>query len=270
MPAPSSLAEAECRRITQATPVEVGAHDEFSHVAARGQRREGVHEPGRVGPVGPVQGDGDRAVQHVSVHPLVAIRLGALGGLRYGEATALRRRRVDLLGGRVEIAETLVDVDGEVTVGAPKTKAGRRVVPLPRTVVHALDEHMAAHVAGDADALLFTSPSGKPLRRGYFRTHVWLPAVRAAGLEPLTYHQLRHSYVSLMVDAGLDPKQVSVRAGHSSVAFSLDRYGHLYEDRADDLPDQLDAALERARRTNPGVALRPVRGLERSAGGDAS
>ena len=49
--------------------------------------------------------------------------------------------------------------------------------------------------------------------------------------------------MALWVAAGADPKEVSVRAGHSSVAFTLDRYGHLYQDAEDDIPERLDALL---------------------------
>jgi integrase len=59
----------------------------------------------------------------------------------------------------------------------------------------------------------------------------------------LKVHELRHTFVALWVAAGVNPKEVSIRAGHSSVAFTLDRYGHLYEDAGDDVPDRLDALL---------------------------
>ena len=56
-------------------------------------------------------------------------------------------------------------------------------------------------------------------------------------------HELRHTFVALWVAAGRNIKEVSVAAGHSSVAFTLDRYGHLYELPDDDLQDQLDVQL---------------------------
>jgi hypothetical protein len=56
-------------------------------------------------------------------------------------------------------------------------------------------------------------------------------------------HDLRHSFVSIMVAAGANPKAVSTWAGRSSVSFTLDRYGHLYDDHADDVADQIDALL---------------------------
>jgi integrase len=59
----------------------------------------------------------------------------------------------------------------------------------------------------------------------------------------LKFHELRHTFVALWIAAGANPKEISVRAGHSSVAFTLDRYGHLYEDAEDQIPDRLDALL---------------------------
>jgi hypothetical protein len=61
--------------------------------------------------------------------------------------------------------------------------------------------------------------------------------------------------VALWVAAGANPKEVSVRAGHSSVAFTLDRYGHLYEDRDDTLPDRLDALLVRTKEAHGAVVM---------------
>jgi integrase len=66
---------------------------------------------------------------------------------------------------------------------------------------------------------------------------------RLLSLEGLRVHDIRHTFVSLWVAAGANPGEVSVRAGHSSAAFTWDRYGHLYEDREREVPDRLDALL---------------------------
>jgi len=167
------------------------------------------------------------------------VLLGAYGGLRIGELAGLRRRRVDLLRGTVDVAEIVVEVRGELYVGPPKTRAGRRTVGLPRSVVAELAEHLGP--VGDPDAYVFTAEKGGVLRTSNFRVKVWLPAVRAAGLAPLRPHDLRHTAVALWIAAGANPKEVSVRAGHTSVAFTLDRYGHLFPGHDDELRDRLDA-----------------------------
>jgi integrase len=174
------------------------------------------------------------------------VLLGAYAGLRFGELAGLRRKRIDVLRGRATIAETLSDVNGILSFGPPKTKRSRRVVPLPRSIVRRLEAHLEQYVEADTDALVFTGPKGAPLRRAGFRRLWWKPAVEKAGLSRLKFHELRHSFVALWVDAGAGVKEVSVRAGHSSVAFTLDNYGHLYEDRSDALADQLDDLLSKS------------------------
>jgi integrase len=167
------------------------------------------------------------------------VLVGAYGGLRIGELAGLRRARVDLLRGTVDVAEIVVEVRGQLYTGAPKTRAGRRTIGLPRAVVEELATHMG--LVGPAEGYVFTAERGGLLRTSNFRTKVWLPAVRAAGLAPLRPHDLRHTAVALWIAAGANPKEVAVRAGHTSVSFTLDRYGHLFEGHDAELRDRLDA-----------------------------
>lgn len=171
------------------------------------------------------------------------VLLGGYGGLRLGELLGLRRERVDLLRRRVEVAEILVEVRGHITYGPPKTRAGRRSVPLPRVVAEALQEALESVEPG---GLVFTSPEGKPARASQLRRRVWAPAVNAAGLEPLRIHDLRHSAVAFWIAAGASPKEIAVRAGHTSVAVVLDRYGHLLPGTEEKVTDELDRMASEA------------------------
>jgi integrase len=76
---------------------------------------------------------------------------------------------------------------------------------------------------------------------------VWQPAVRAAGLEPLRIHDLRHSAVALWIAAGASPKEIAVRAGHTSVAVVLDRYGHLLPGTEESVTTALDRMMSSGR-----------------------
>jgi len=154
------------------------------------------------------------------------VLVGAYGGLRIGELAGLRRSRVDLLRGTVEVAEIVTEVGGRLRVGPPKTRASRRTAGLRRTVVAELAAHLAA--PAERDALVFTAPKGGPLRVIAFRARIWRPATRTAGLDGLRIHDLRHTAVALWIAAAANPKEVAARAGHTSVSFTLDRYGHLY------------------------------------------
>jgi integrase len=167
------------------------------------------------------------------------VLLGAYGGLRIGEMAGLRRGRVDLERGMVEVAEIVTEVSGYLHFGPPKTRASYRRIGLPRVVVEALAEQLAR--PGSADDLVFVGPQGGTLRLAGFRHRIWRAATRAAGLDGLRIHDLRHTAVALWIAAGANPKEVAARAGHTSVSFTLDRYGHLYPDADQALRDRLDA-----------------------------
>jgi integrase len=173
--------------------------------------------------------------------PLVLV--AAYCGLRAGELFGLRLGRVDLLRCTLDVAETLVEVQGHQHFGPPKTRAGRRVVPVPRFVTDTLEPVVAGR---DHDELLFTSPHGAPIRASQFRRRVWKPGVTAAGLDPLRLHDLRHTAVAFWIAAGASPKEIAVRAGHSSVVTVLDRYGHLLPGSEDHVTDALEAMARTA------------------------
>ena len=117
---------------------------------------------------------------------------------------------------------------------------------------------------GSADAHVFTSDKGGTLRTSNFRAKVWLPAVRAAGLAPLRPHDLRHTAVALWIAAGANPKEVSVRAGHTSVSFTLDRYGHLFEGHDLELRDRLDTMLAEGLKEAATGSVVPLRSVTSS------
>jgi hypothetical protein len=94
------------------------------------------------------------------------------------------------------------------------------------------------------------------------RARVWRPATRKADLDGLRIHDLRHTAVALWIAAGANPKEVAARAGHASVSFTLDRYGHLHPEADTALRDRLDVLYGAARPTPEGTVVR----LRREAG----
>lgn len=164
----------------------------------------------------------------------------AYGGFRIGELVGLRGARFDRTKGTVEVHQTITEVSGKLIEGPPKTRAGHRTVPLPPFVVDELARHIAADNVGPTD-LVFSAPAGGPVRLATWRRRFWAPAVAGAGLEHLRPHDLRHTAVALWIAAGADPKLIAERAGHTSVAVVLDRYGHLYPDSSARLNEALEA-----------------------------
>lgn len=178
------------------------------------------------------------------------VLVAAYGGLRIGELAGLRRSRVDPMRGTVEVVEIVTEVAGVIAAGPRKTKASRRRVALPRQVADALAEHLAVTAGPDADAYVFTGRDGGVLRRSVFRSRHWTAATRAAGLDGLRVHDLRHTAVALWIASGANVKDVSVRAGHTSASFTLDRYGHRFES-ADDAVADGSPRSTRTRRRRP-------------------
>ena len=193
-----------------------------------------------------------------SIQPPYAtlVYLLAYGGLRWGEAVAVRRKRCHLLRSRLEVAESLAEARGRLYFGTTKTHQ-RRMVVIPGFLRDLLAAHLAAHVSDDPDALVFTSPEGQPLRNSNFRRRVWRQATAEAGLaEGLRIHDLRHTCASLLIAQGAHPKAIQVHLGHSSISVTMDRYGHLFPSDMEALAADLDAARSRAladqMRTNDG------------------
>ncbi len=171
------------------------------------------------------------------------VLVGAYAGLRWGEAAGLRRRDVDPLRSRIRVTGTAVQIRGVVTLdNEPKTTRSRRTIPVARSVMARIEQHLDEFVGVRADDLVFAAPTGGPLFRAFTQT-VLRPAVRRAGLDDITFHGLRHSFVAILVAAGCNVREVSEWAGHNSVAFTLTRYGGLFEDGSDAAVDRLDALL---------------------------
>jgi len=165
------------------------------------------------------------------------------------------------LRSRLDVAEKMVEVRGELLAGGPKTRAGRRQVPLPRPVGEEVAVHLERFVGPQPDALLFAGPDGGALRARQWRARHWAPAVSEAGLAPLRPHDLRHTAVALWIAQGASPKQIATWAGHTSVSVVLDRYGHLFPGHEATVMERLEAGYAAPSvpakgdlRTLPGVA----------------
>jgi len=121
------------------------------------------------------------------------VYLLAYGGLRWGEAAALRSSRCDLRQSRIEICEAVSEAGGQLHYG-PMKNHHSRIVGIPGFLRDLLAEHLDQHVPDRPEALVFTSHQGAPLRNSNFQRQVWYSAVEQAGLpEGLRIHDLRHT-----------------------------------------------------------------------------
>lgn len=155
----------------------------------------------------------------------VMVLVTTFGSLRWGEVTALRRMDVEAGVGRVFVRSAFVRrYSGEIVRGAPKSRAGDRVVILPRPVAELLAEHLAVRVRPDAESLIFPGDRGGPLHRGNFNKRVkWSEHVTAIGLPGLHLlsrlgARFRHCYRSVSPSRSPNPPCRSLGNGLSTVS----------------------------------------------------
>ena len=128
------------------------------------------------------------------------ILLATFASLRWAELAALRPEDVDLEARTVRVTRQLYYHQAGYSFGPPKSRAGRRVVAFPDLIVPDLRTHLEA--LPDGATLVFTSPTGAPLRHSNFRRRVWVPALRLLGLLGLHFQDLRHTGNQYASDAG--------------------------------------------------------------------
>lgn len=155
----------------------------------------------------------------------VALTLGVGVGLRQSEATGLTVDRVDFLRRQLTVDRQLVTPKaGDCTFGPPKSSKSYRTVPMPDAVVTAMSQHVEAHGTG-RDGLVLHLTDGRPLRRQHFGK-VWRQIRTTAKLPTARFHDLRHTYASVLLSGGVSVAATAEYLGHTP-AVLLSTYAHL-------------------------------------------
>jgi integrase len=161
-------------------------------------------------------------------------------GLRRGELQALEVAHVDLDAAEIRVEWGWDRKEGRVK---PKSRAGIRTVPIAKTLRPFLAEHLLQ--LSWRQGLIFGRKRDVPFvpeRPGRDAKDAW----EAAKLRPVSLHDCRHTFASLMIAAGMqNMKALSVVMGHASVSITWDRYGSLLPGQSADAADRLDAYLDR-------------------------
>ena len=197
----------------------------------------------------------------LSVYPIFCVALGT--GARRGEIAALIWSDIDLDSATMKIERALEQTGAGIRVKLPKTKAGRRKVKLPAITIDALRDHRIKTLETRMAFGLGPLPQDAPVFgdiEGNWPTPFsisdrWRNAVKNRKLPKITFHALRHTHASALINAGLDVIAVSRRLGHASPTITLSTYGHLFENDDSAAADAIDAVLEKSARVPIGCQL---------------
>ncbi len=156
-------------------------------------------------------------------------------GMRRSEVLALRWKDVNFIFSQVYINHSLHHLkDGSYVFSQPKSARSRRTIALSPDAITVLSDHREVkEKLGEAlgkpltdEALVFCNEEGKPWRPNTI-TRAWNTQAKKAGVPVIRLHDARHTHASLMLKAGIHPKVVQERLGHSSIQITLDTYSHV-------------------------------------------
>jgi integrase len=148
------------------------------------------------------------------------ILLGYRTGMRIGEILVLKWEDINLTEGFLTIKRTLSGYsENNLEITAPKTKKSRRRVDLDKITIQ-----MFKNRYDKKEGYIFSKKDGSI----YSRQSINLPQIcRNIGIEPRSFHALRHTHATILLSAGVHPKVVQERLGHAKISTTLDTYSHL-------------------------------------------
>ena len=168
------------------------------------------------------------------------IALAGQTGLRWAEVIALTPEDFDLKTDTFTVNKSLTEVSGALSIVSPKNNKVRSL-PLPELSKKLL---LPLILSTESGKEIFRSPEGGFLRHSNFMKRVFRPALKEAGIEDFTFHELRHTAVSHLIASGANIVTVSKIIGHSNPSITLDVYSHLLPDAFEGVRKAMDANFD--------------------------
>lgn len=184
-----------------------------------------------------------RSVLYTAWHTLVYT------GLRRGELLGLEWSDIDFENKTISVNKTLVTVNGSLYTQSPKTKRSTRTISLDDSTVQVLKnwklEQKKQFFKNGVKStnIVITNIKGSYLDFAYFRDEL-KKFLSTHNLKQFSVHSLRHTHASLLFEAGIEPKTISDRLGHSNIQTTLNMYTHLNDKQRSDVADRLLKFLE--------------------------
>ena len=148
--------------------------------------------------------------------------VAVLTGAREGEILGLKWDDLDWENKQLNIQRTF----NNGRFFSPKTKESKRKIDLSPLVLRELKVWRLACPKNELD-LVFPNKQGKPMNNRNMVQRHFQPALRAEGLPIIRFHDLRHTYASLLIAQGENIKYIQSQLGHSSPTVTLNVYAHL-------------------------------------------
>ena len=171
-------------------------------------------------------------------------------GMRQGELLGLTWRGVNLEQGYISVFQELFKRSGTCIIKEVKTRNSRRRIALSPSLVQVLRSQRLEAEANaillgrelGPDGLVFSYPDGRALDPGTI-THSFSKTLTEAGLPHIRFHDLRHTFATFMLGAGVNVKVVSEMLGHASTSFTMDTYAHVTPGMQESAAEQLDRLI---------------------------
>jgi integrase len=207
-------------------------------------RRDRVARPEEATALIAAAPDTDRAIWALALY----------AGLRLGELRALHWDNIDLDNRLIHIEHAWDPIAGLIE---PKSRSGKRRVPMTNTLRTYLIQHRLQQGHTDKGLALGQTPT-VPFNPWAVTTRA-RSAWKNAELNPIGFHECRHTYAAFMIAAGINPKALSTYMGHSTITITLDCYGHLLPGNEHQAATMLETWLQQTSKTEPTSARTSLR-----------
>ncbi|MBQ0142117.1 MAG: site-specific integrase [Prevotellaceae bacterium] len=196
-----------------------------------------------------------RYLMYEKQRDFVMIMTGLYAGLRIGEICALKMSDVNIEEGLINVNKTYLilnkQLKSDFTLGPPKTKASRRVVPMTNVLIkefrkmlnYQKEYKMMFRKTYNDDGFVFTDNTGHPTPPRNMRYRLDT-VIGKAGIKEITPHGLRHSYTALLIESDVPIKLIQKRLGHSDIKTTLNIYAHVSKNVTDSSNDKMNETLD--------------------------
>jgi integrase len=198
--------------------------------------------PKRKAPVTWNQEQVRRFLDHVQDHRWYPIYvLAVYCGFREGEVLGIHFEDVDLLHAKIYVRHAVQYIIGQgLVITEPKSDSGKRPVSLPGYAHTVLTDYLIQQTR--TQGLVFVTKNDTPISPRNLVRH-FKEATEQAGLPEIRFHDLRHTHASLLLAAGVHPKLVQERLGHSQISLTMDTYSHLLPGMSDEAASKFDELM---------------------------